>query len=121
LRRFSKDVVAGQVGLWSSGGGSSGGSSGSGVGNDSGASGVGAYSAGALLLDLDEPHHVVGKSAEPILVPETDFEREGFVPNVVFPTGAVDRGDTLLVYYGAADTVCAVAELSKAEILAAAR
>jgi predicted GH43/DUF377 family glycosyl hydrolase len=100
--------------------GSSGsGSSGSGVGNDSGASGVGAYSAGALLLDLDEPHRVVGKSAEPILVPETNFEREGFVPNVVFPTGVVDRGDTLLVYYGAADTACAVVEFSKADVLAA--
>jgi predicted GH43/DUF377 family glycosyl hydrolase len=86
-----------------------------------GDSGVRTYSAGALLLDLDEPHRIVGKSAEPILVPETDFERAGFVPNVVFPTGVVERGDTLLVYYGAADTVCAVAELSKAEILAATR
>lgn len=86
-----------------------------------GDSGVGAYSAAAVLLDLDEPHRIVRKSSEPILVPETDFEREGFVPNVVFPTGVVDRGNTLLVYYGAADTVCAVAELSKAEILAAMR
>jgi len=86
-----------------------------------GDSGVGAYSAAALLLDLDEPHRIVGKSVEPILVPEPDFEREGFVPNVVFPTGVVDRGDTLLVYYGAADTVCAVAELSKADVLAATR
>jgi predicted GH43/DUF377 family glycosyl hydrolase len=94
---------------------------GSGVGNDSGASGVGAYFAAALLLDLDEPHRVVRKSSVPILVPETDFEREGFVPNVVFPTGVVERGDTLLVYYGAADTVCAVVELSKADVLAAMR
>ncbi len=86
-----------------------------------GATGLGVYSAAALLLDLDEPHRIVRGSSEPILVPETDFEREGFVPNVVFPTGVVDRGDTLLVYYGAADTVCAVAELSKAEILVATR
>jgi predicted GH43/DUF377 family glycosyl hydrolase len=90
----------------------------SGVGAHSGA---GTYSAAALLLDLDEPHRIVGKSLEPILVPETNFEREGFVPNVVFPTGVVDRGDTLLIYYGAADTVCAVAELSKADVLAAMR
>ncbi len=83
--------------------------------------GVGTYSAGALLLDLNEPHRIVRQASEPILVPETDFEREGFVPNVVFPTGVVDRGDTLLVYYGAADTACAVAELSKADILAAMR
>jgi predicted GH43/DUF377 family glycosyl hydrolase len=86
-----------------------------------GNNGVGTYSAGALLLDLDEPHRIVRKSSEPILVPETDFERAGFVPNVLFPTGAVDRGDTLFIYYGAADTVCAVAELSKADVLAAMR
>ena len=85
----------------------------------SGDSGVGAYSAGALLLDLDEPHRIVRQASEPILVPEADFEREGFVPNVVFPTGVIERGDTLLIYYGAADTVSAVAELSKADVLAA--
>ena len=86
-----------------------------------GGSGVGVYLAAALLLDLHEPHRIVGKSSGPILAPETDYEQVGFVPNVVFPTGVVDRGDTLLLYYGAADTVCAVAELSKADILAATR
>jgi predicted GH43/DUF377 family glycosyl hydrolase len=81
--------------------------------------GVGMYSAGALLLDLNEPHRIVRQASEPILVPEADFEREGFVPNVVFPTGVVDRGETLFVHYGAADTVCAVVELSKADVLGA--
>ena len=77
--------------------------------------------AGALLLDLHEPHRIVRQALEPILVPETDFERQGFVPNVVFPTGVDDRDVTLLVYYGAADTACVVAELSKGDILAATR
>lgn len=88
-----------------------------GSGDRRGGGGVGMYSAGARLLDLDEPHCVVRQSPEPILAPETDFEKEGFVPNVVFPTGVVEQGETLLVYYGAADTVCAVAEFSKADIL----
>jgi predicted GH43/DUF377 family glycosyl hydrolase len=82
---------------------------------------VGTYSAAALLLDFDAPHSVLRNSTEPILVPQTDFERKGFVPNVVFPTGVVDRGDTVFVYYGAADTVCAVVELSKDDILTAMR
>lgn len=85
------------------------------------AGGVGTYSAGAVLLDLDEPHRIVRQASQPILVPETEFERQGFVPNVVFPTGVIDRGDTLQVYYGAADTACAVAELSKTDVLAATR
>jgi predicted GH43/DUF377 family glycosyl hydrolase len=84
-------------------------------------SGVGVYSAGALLLDLDDPARVIGQSAEPVLVPESDFEREGFVPNVVFPTGIVERHDTALVYYGAADTATAVVEFSRTELLDALR
>ena len=79
------------------------------------------YAAGAMLLDLQQPQEIRRRSPEPILVPEADFERAGFVPNVVFPTGLVDRDETLLLYYGAADTACAVVELSKSEILAATR
>ncbi|MBC7772851.1 MAG: hypothetical protein H7210_10180, partial [Pyrinomonadaceae bacterium] len=45
-------------------------------------------------------------------------EQAGFIPNVVFPTGAVrDRG-SLLVYYGAADECTAVAEFSEHDLLA---
>ena len=43
------------------------------------------------------------RTPEPFFVPEADFEVAGFVPNVVFPTGVVQDGETLLVYYGAAD------------------
>jgi predicted GH43/DUF377 family glycosyl hydrolase len=42
----------------------------------------------------------------------------GFVPNVVFPTGVVQDGETLLVYYGAADAVTAVAGFDLRELLA---
>jgi predicted GH43/DUF377 family glycosyl hydrolase len=80
---------------------------------------VGAYTAGALLLDLEEPARVRRRTAGPILEPLADFERHGFVPNVVFPTGIVENGDTLLVYYGAADTCTAVVEFSRAEVMAA--
>ena len=52
-------------------------------------------------------------------MPETDFERTGFVPNVVFPTGIVPDGEKVLVYYGAADAVTAVAEFELRELLGA--
>ena len=48
---------------------------------------------------------------------QQDFEREGFVADVVFPTGVVFRGETLAVYYGASDTFTGVAELSRQEVL----
>jgi beta-1,2-mannobiose phosphorylase / 1,2-beta-oligomannan phosphorylase len=82
---------------------------------------VGAYSAGALLLDRDDPARVVKRTPGPFFAPTTEFECQGFVPDVVFPTGIVEAGDSLLVYYGAADACTAVVEFSRAELLAALR
>jgi len=79
---------------------------------------VGTYSAGALLLDLADPSRLLHRSRQSIFGPETDFERNGFVPNVVFPTGIVERDDMINVYYGAADTCTAVAEISSSDVLA---
>ena len=78
---------------------------------------VGAYYGAALLLDPEDPTQVIGQSAEPLLVPEAEFEVSGFVPNVVFPTGVVRDGGSLLVYYGAADANTGVVELSEEEVL----
>jgi predicted GH43/DUF377 family glycosyl hydrolase len=83
----------------------------------SGPGGTGVYAGGAMLLDLEDPSRVLRRSPHPILVPEADYELEGFVGDVVFPTGVVETGDTLLVYYGAADTATAVVELSRREVL----
>lgn len=82
---------------------------------------VGVYSAGALLLDLEDPARVVKRTPGAFFAPTTDFERFGFVPDVVFPTGIVEAGESLLVYYGAADSCSAVVEFSSAELLAALR
>jgi predicted GH43/DUF377 family glycosyl hydrolase len=79
---------------------------------------VGIYSAGALLLDRDQPSRVLRRTAAPILEPTADFERQGFVPGVLFPTGVVTSGATLLIYYGAADTCTGVVEVSQSELFA---
>ena len=78
---------------------------------------VGTYYGGALLLDATDPARVLKRTAEPFMQPEAEFERAGFVPNVVFSTGVVQDGETLLVYYGAADAVTAVAEFALDELL----
>ena len=75
------------------------------------------YSLGALLLNRHDPSRVRARSREPILKPETPYEREGFFGSVVFTCGALADGDLVRVYYGAADGVTAVADLSLAEIL----
>jgi predicted GH43/DUF377 family glycosyl hydrolase len=60
------------------------------------------YAIGALLLDLDEPHRVLGDLGEPLLAPAAD-ERDGYVPNVVYSCGSLRHGDRLLLPYGASD------------------
>jgi len=75
------------------------------------------YRAGALLLDLDDPKKVIARTRSPILEPETDFEKSGFVSNVVFPDGAVVLDGELLTYYGGADRVCCVASCPLDEFL----
>jgi predicted GH43/DUF377 family glycosyl hydrolase len=70
----------------------------------------------ALLLDHDDPKKVLGRTF-PFLVPEEGYEREGMVPNIVFPSSARVAGDTLEIYYGGADTVCARARVPLAGLL----
>ncbi len=65
---------------------------------------VGAYQAGLLLLDADDPTRVLKHTPRPIMAAQENWETQGFVPNVVFPTGVVEDGDRWMVFYGAADT-----------------
>jgi predicted GH43/DUF377 family glycosyl hydrolase len=80
---------------------------------------IGAYCGGAMLLAADDPSVVTKVTREPILVPQETFEDEGFVAKVVFPTGVVEEGDRLLIYYGASDKYCAMAEVARDDVMAA--
>jgi predicted GH43/DUF377 family glycosyl hydrolase len=80
---------------------------------------VGEYCGGAMLLAREEPRRVLKAGREPILQPEREFEREGFVAKVVFPTAVLEEDDRLLIYYGASDKYCAMAEVSRADVLGA--
>lgn len=75
------------------------------------------YSLGALLTDLEQPQRVLARSRLPLLKPEAKYEMEGFYGHVVFTCGTTLDGDRLRIYYGGADTVMAVAELSLQELL----
>ncbi len=43
----------------------------------------------ALLLDLKDPTKVIGRTSEPLLIPEKEYELYGDVPNITFPSGAM--------------------------------
>jgi beta-1,2-mannobiose phosphorylase / 1,2-beta-oligomannan phosphorylase len=70
------------------------------------------YHAGAALLDLKDPTKVIARLPYPLFSPEEDFEHQGQVHNVVFPTGTAIFDDRLYIYYGAADTFVAVASVN---------
>jgi beta-1,2-mannobiose phosphorylase / 1,2-beta-oligomannan phosphorylase len=80
---------------------------------------VGMYSTGVLLLDLDNPAKILRRAATSIFEPTAEFERIGFVHDVVFPTGIIVTANSYLLYYGAADTSTAVVEFSHDEVLGA--
>ncbi|MBE3591431.1 MAG: glycosidase [Thermoanaerobacter sp.] len=69
------------------------------------------YRLGAVLLDLEDPSKIIARQKEPILEPELQWEKEGYIPNVVFSCGNAVKDDTIYVYYGGADTVIGVAIL----------
>ncbi|MDQ2933155.1 MAG: hypothetical protein M3Q80_02125, partial [bacterium] len=64
-----------------------------------------------VLLDLEDPRKVIGRTKGPFMIPGTFYEHTGQVPHVVFPSGALIRNDNLEVYYGAADSYCALATI----------
>jgi predicted GH43/DUF377 family glycosyl hydrolase len=73
------------------------------------------YAAGAMILDLQDPARVVARTAEPLLSPETDDERSGLVPNVVFPTAIEEIDGVRYVFYGMADSKIGVARLEESK------
>jgi len=69
------------------------------------------YSAGAMLLDPADPGIVLGRTPQPLLAPTVSEERDGAVPNVVFPTAIEEVGGQRFVFYGMADSSIGVARL----------
>lgn len=78
------------------------------------------YALGGLLLDAEDPSRVIARSPVPILAPSAPYEREGLLSDVVFSCGHVALGPAgrdIRVYYGAADSCLAAADLRVRDIL----
>jgi predicted GH43/DUF377 family glycosyl hydrolase/glycosyltransferase involved in cell wall biosynthesis len=78
------------------------------------------YALGGLLLDAEDPSRVIARSPEPILTPIAPYEHEGLLPDIVFSCGHValdEAGRDIRVYYGAADSCLAAADLRVRDII----
>ena len=78
------------------------------------------YRLGLALFELERPHVCLQRGESWIFGPETPYERTGDVNDVVFPCGqTIDAdGDTINLYYGAADSCIALATGSIRALLA---
>lgn len=79
----------------------------------------GIYRVGLALLALDHPERCIARGESWIFGPEAPYERQGDVNKVTFPCGYTlgDDGDSINLYYGAADSAIALARGSVRELL----
>ena len=76
------------------------------------------YRLGAALHHLQDPSRLIGVSDNWILQPESSWEINGYVPNVVFTCGVVpETDDTLKIYWGGADSVMCVGTANIYELI----
>lgn len=71
----------------------------------------------AAILKTDDPQKIIARTEYPLLEPREQYELFGKVPYTIFPSGAVIYENDLFVYYGAADTVSAVAVTNLKELV----
>lgn len=71
----------------------------------------------AVLLDSNNPLHITHKIPYSLLLPQAPYEKKGVIDDIVFPVGLLKEQDTLHLYYGGADRVCAIASCSLQELL----
>jgi predicted GH43/DUF377 family glycosyl hydrolase len=74
------------------------------------------YSIGVLLLDKEDPTRVIGRLSEPLISPG-DWERTGYVPNVVYTCGFIAHKGRLIIPYGSADRSIAFITVNLAELV----
>jgi len=74
------------------------------------------YSLGALLLDLEDPTIVLGRTATPILQPREE-RRDGYVPNVVYSCGGLVVDGVIWIPIGIGDSRIGVCSIEVDELL----
>lgn len=74
------------------------------------------YVLGAILLDLNNPEKVIGRSKTPLLIPNKK-EREGYVPNVVYSCGSIIHNNELIIPYAMSDYASTYATVNVKELL----
>jgi len=75
----------------------------------------GLYSAGPMLLDPHDPGTLLSCASEPLLEPLASREREGTIPNVMFPRAIEEIDGRQFIFCEMADHSIGVARLGSME------
>jgi predicted GH43/DUF377 family glycosyl hydrolase len=68
------------------------------------------YRTGIARFDRKDPRRLLSRTGTPVFTPDTEWEKTGQVPNVVFVEGMVRQARRWLFYYGGADKYVGVAQ-----------
>ena len=71
---------------------------------------------GASLYELDNPEKEIGRLTSPLMVPN-EFEREGYVPNVIYSCGSIIHNDDIVIPYAMSDHSSSYATVNLRELL----
>jgi len=74
------------------------------------------YVMSALLLDLNNPEKIIGHLKEPLIYPD-EYERNGYVPNVVYSCGSIIHGNNLVIPYAMSDSASSFATIPVIDLL----
>jgi beta-1,2-mannobiose phosphorylase / 1,2-beta-oligomannan phosphorylase len=61
------------------------------------------YNTGAVLFDKNDPTKIIARTEKPILSPTEEWEKHGYIDNVVFAEGMTVQDGKVNLYYGGAD------------------
>ncbi len=76
------------------------------------------YCIGAMLLDLEDPSRIIGRTEEPLLVPTAE-ESSGYVPNVVYSCGGMIHNELVVIPYAMSDVATSFATVELEALLKA--
>ncbi|CAN5728187.1 glycoside hydrolase family 130 protein [soil metagenome] len=71
------------------------------------------YRAGQMLLDPEDPTHVLERTVDPFFIPERPYELTGQIASVTFLEGLIRFKASWWLYYGTADSKVAVAKTQR--------
>ena len=74
------------------------------------------YHLAALLIDKDDPTHIIKRSKRPLIEPSESYERDGIIPDVIFTCGLINDDKGISIYYGAGDQNIALCRLDYDEL-----